>query len=84
MVKVYFCDPHGPWQRGSCENTNGLLRLYLPKDTDLSVYSLEQLDAIAEHLNQISGPRQFTAIFPPNSHYRAMMERLNQPTSAVH
>jgi IS30 family transposase len=81
-VQVSCCDPHSPWQRGSCENTNGLLRQYLPKGTDLSVYSQEQLDAIAERLNQ--RPRAIHGYFPPISVYRAMLERLNQPTSTVH
>ncbi len=55
-VQVYFCDPHSPWQRGSNENTNGLLRQYFPRTVDLASVSQEQLDAVAAELN--GRPRQ--------------------------
>ena len=69
QVKVYVCDPHSPWQRGTNENTNQLLRQYFPSRTDLSGYSQSQLDRIALRLNQ--RPRKTLGFETPAARLRA-------------
>jgi IS30 family transposase len=66
---VYFCDPQSPWQRGSNKNTNGLLRQYFPKRTDLSSYTQAQLDQVALRLKQ--RPRKTLGFETPASRLRA-------------
>ncbi|WP_345064936.1 IS30 family transposase, partial [Acidovorax lacteus] len=81
-MKVYFCDPYKPWQRGSNENTNGLLRQYFPKGTDLSGYSQEQLDAVADELN--GRPRMTLGYSTPLEVYAQHLQRLTQQPDSVH
>ena len=73
-IQVYFCDPQNPWQRGTNENTNGILRLYFPKGTDRSGYSQVKLNAVARQLNE--RPRK-------TSNYKTPAERFHETVASI-
>ena len=81
-IAVYLCDPHSPWQRGSNENMNGLVRQYLPKGTDLSGYSQEQLDAIADEIN--NRPRKGLGVRSPMAVYTELLLNSPQHSTLIH
>ncbi len=75
QLRVYFADLHSPWQRGTNENTNGLLRKYLPKSADFATLTQRELNAIAARLN--NRPRQTLNWMTPNEAWDAQLESLN-------
>ena len=81
-IAVYFCDPYSPWQRGANENTNGLVRQYLPKGTDLSSYSQQQLDAIADEIN--NRPRKTLNAYSPLEAYRDKLLNHHAAPAIIH
>ena len=80
-IAVYFWDPHSPWQRGTNENTNGLLRQYFPKGADLSRWSSEDIDAVAATIN--SRPRKVLGWRTPTEALNEHLRSLQQPGAAT-
>lgn len=80
-VKVFFADPHSPWQRGTNENTNGLLRQYFPKGTDLSRWSYQEIQAVAHTLN--TRPRKTLGWKTPAEVLNDYLTSIQQPSVAT-
>jgi IS30 family transposase len=80
-IDIYFCDPHSPWQRGSNENTNGLLRQYFPKGTDLSKHSADYLDEVAAELN--NRPRKRYGFHSPTQVLNRLLSNPTETTVAI-